>query len=530
MSKAKNPITQHEKVVQFLESEIEHATTKKSYAYSITRYMKYRKFETVEELLKSAEKEIPFLFEFQQISKVTRISASHVRRFLRFFGTKINIPAKNTSRKRKYDDDVLMQAWKNFYSNKGTTDNVVRALTNFCKFQNKSPSELKKENDKGLLSKGIIKSMLKSYYEKRVTKVQHKVAWVEVNYVKIFFREFLDIEFSWRRQDVPTTKRGIISEEDFELENFKESVSKDDFKALLFHATVFEKAILHTLWSSGLSNIDVCRLQFKSFKHIINPFDPVELTEEFYIFHHIRSKTKVQFYGVISKKALELIQVNLRKQYHYTDSISDETYIFTSFYSKKRIYPGSIRRILTKLVELTERENNITPSHFRKTFYRKCREEAQMDKTIVEILMGHWRENGTNGDSSVMSDFHYGDRKAFYENLKTKILDEMQKCVDMRLFDLEKDDMKYMQLEREMNDELSYLKEEIRKRDERFIELKMEFEEMKEIRTTQAEIYEQEREERLAILETQEPVENLTKKLTKEEMKTLKELIAKVSS
>ncbi|HUT81365.1 MAG TPA: tyrosine-type recombinase/integrase [Candidatus Bathyarchaeia archaeon] len=528
MPKQKNPILQNEKIVQFLNDEIKNAQTKKSYSYSIVSYMKYRNFSSVEELLKSGEKEISHLLEYQEISKTTRIASSHLRRFLRFFGCKIQVPGREKRKKDKFDNDSLMQSWKNYYSNKGTADNVVRALTNFCKFHKTTPTKLKEDVEN--FSKGIIKSMLKNYYNDRVQKVKHQVAWTEVNYVKIFFREFLEIEFQWRRQDIPTTPRGIISEEDFELENFKESITKDNFRAMLYHADLFEKAVLHTMWSSGLSNIDVCRLQFKSFKNIINPFDPVELTEEFYLFHHIRSKTKISFYGVISKKALELIQAHLRKQYHYTDSIPDDTYIFTSFYSKKRIYPGTIRRIVTKLISLAELETNITPAHFRKTFYRKCREEAQMDKTIVEILMGHWRGNGTSDDSSLMSDYHYGDRKAFYENLKTKILEEMQKSVDMRLFDLEKDDLKYMQLEREMNDELSYLKEEIRKRDERFIELKMEFEEMKEIRTTQAEIYEQEREERLAILETQEPVENLTKKLTQEELKTLKELIAKVSS
>jgi len=472
MPKTKNPLTKNEKLIHFIESEIKNIASKRSHTYSVINYMKYREFSTIDELLKSAEKEIPFLLEFQEINKTTRIAASHIRRFLRFYGAKIKIERNSGNKKNRFNDDMLMQSWKNYYSNKGTTDNVIRALTNFCVFHETTPSELKQNADKKLFSKGIIKSMLKNYYEARIKKVQHKVAWTEVNYVKIFFREFLDIEFQWRRQDIPKTNRGIMSEEDFELENFKESIQKDDFKAMLYHGNLFERAVLHTLWSSGLSNIDACRLQYKSFKNLIDPFNPKELTEEFYLFHHVRSKTKIGFYGVISKKALELIQSHLRKQYHYTDSINDETYIFTSFYSKKRIYPATIRRITTKLVKLSEIENNITPSHFRKTFYRKCREEARMDQTIVEIIMGHWRENGSGDDSSVMSDFHYGDRKSFYEKLKSRIISEMQKCIDMRLFDLEKDDLKYMQLEQEMNDEISLLKESNRILRDEFRELR----------------------------------------------------------
>lgn len=504
LTKKTNPLWNNELLqTWFVSDDIKHIKNKSPIVYYFKKYLSFRNFATVEKILQSGAKEIQHITEFQQkLNKESKkgtngnVGASYIRRFLRFHNLSIPYPRTQRHTKKDYfDDDQIMKDWAEGFMNASSKESAIRTLYEFCLFMGKTPSKLASEVKSGITQKRKLKNQLLNFYEARkdVSKLtteqkkrcshwsnnKHSSSWFYVCKVKQFYREILDIDFTWKRNEIPNNTRGILESEEFEdeFENFKESVTKDEFMLMLEQANLTERTILHTLWSTGLSNIDITTLQYKSLKNFIDPFKPKELTEPFYIFWTKRSKTNDGFYAVISNTALELIQKMLRQKYFVNEEqknvlgykldnsikLTGESTIFANRFSQKLLSAQAIRKLTRRLSKLAELKREITPGVFRKTFYRKCREIAQMDKNIVELIMGHWR-NGGNGDSSNMSDFHYGDRKKFLLTLKERITEEFQKCVDQRLFDIKKEDIKYKFLEssyQELVKERYNLKEEV---------------------------------------------------------------------
>jgi len=408
--------------------------------FKFNKYLEWRGI-TVQELLQSGVNEAAYIEDFkndfandkEKMEKQRR--ATIVRSFLRFHKIPIARPPTNNPRVWYFEDDPYMQKFLKIYRNIGTKKVANRSLADYCNWREITPSQIIEETTEDEYD---MLEVLIDFFNWRMKQsdINEKTTWTKINYIIRFYRRFKRIRIEFEQSEKPRYPKGIYAL------NRKESITKDEMKALLEIADTRDSAILLGLWESGLSPSDLGTITYAQIKKGLNLKKPDEVAA-CVIFPHSRKKNQQGFFCALGKQSLKFASLWLKQRtsgvLEQSEKLTDQTIVFSTKYPPyKNTSAATISGTIKKICKLAG-VRSLSAADYRNTFNTKLK-QVGMDKDDREMFMGH--ALGIAG--------HYDiSRKEHYE---TEYLKYWRIC-----FDITFDDEKMRSLE----DETLKTKEEL---------------------------------------------------------------------
>ncbi len=484
---------------------------------SIKAILKWRNL-SIEEFIENGEEETSIIESYIDIKNglnetTKRMRTSITKRFLRFLGYETLFMSMARQSFEHFPNDVELN--KHIELDIGldkakmTHKSIRLAIARFSTFRGMTPTELVEEVNQQEITIPELRDILLKF--RNSLELKDKIT--PVNLVRRFYE--------FRANLAVSLPPSVIKKKVRKLQSGKK-LTKKIVQQLLDVCDLRDKMIIYSLFESGLNGIELVNLSIKHFyyqddygnkKSYLDIESPEEINDVCVI-KHIRQKTPIEFYACFGRESLRFISKWLKARRDGTvgskEELTDETAIFcTKKYPYQKLSATSISNVVRRSSELagfSGVENYFTPADFRNHFNTTTK--AVLKPFDKEVFMGHV--------GGIERHYDISDEKYFR--------DEYRKAWEI-CFDMSFDNEKMKETENYFEAKVKQLEKEIKKRDEKFIEMKIELEEIKE----QREADDQEQQERLEILAEQEPVE-IRGKLTQEEMLILKKLIAKVSS
>jgi len=397
----------------------------------INQYLKWRNVP-VKTIISNGLQEQEFFDRFladksirlSEKSRTTRILV--VKNFLRFHG----VPLKKYAAYQTvwfYEDDPVMKQFLVLSGNsKGTKKNVNRFINHYCKFRNKSPSELIEEAK--TISKLDLKVLFKEFYDSLEIKTKKNV----VSYVRKFYKDMCDIHIDLPPSIKPLRQRKISMTDQL--------IDKEIVQKLLAGADIRDSLIILACFESGANPSDLVTLNYGQVKDHLNLENP-ESIDKVAIIPHIRQKTDIEFLLCFGPQTLQFMSKWLNyigdvlRQWKV--SITDDFPIFTM---KKapydRLKPFNISMNIKKVCEKVGLEKRFTTGDFRNSF--NTRTKSILKHYDKELFMGHVGGIERHYDISDMDYFTNEYTKAWkilfnlhYDDVKMSTLED--KVIDQEL-------------------------------------------------------------------------------------------------
>ena len=489
------------------ENQATRTTRSKGYSFvaALRHYLKFRNI-TIEELIMSGKKEIPFFDEFMldediKLSKAAK--SSHLRRikhFLRYTGA--DIPRCERKKKLLFPDDEIMLLHLNndIGSSWSTQKQVNRAIAFYIEYRQSigddinTPTQVINEVKFEKISVDELKDKLIGFYNWRRTHkdnsrrnidgtklISETFAWNQMIFVVLFYQHRANVFVKIPNNKKPKDKFSLslpmgLSEE-------KKIVTQATMNKLLLSADLRTSAALMIAFECGIHPTDLASMTYGLFnyyengvqKNYLNIEEPYSIQENKIVFiKHIRSKTGREILIGLSGQSLRLISLYLKArvagQFGLPDVLTDDSYIISrEGYPYNRVNGKTINHLFTKCSELAGLEAHI-PSDFRNSFISRA--SVVVNPLVVKIIVGHSiglqrnyqiitdKETPTNLERGLVNIFQ--DYKACWEQL-FDLTQETEKVIEAKNFFLEKAaklEAKLMEIEeRELMQEEAYEQE-----------------------------------------------------------------------
>ncbi len=302
-------------------------------------------------------------------------------------------------------NDPIIEEWFTIIKNKRTTENYKREFPYFLEFvqQNteyKTPSQIIQSRIQQLKSDDMNE---KRFWETVGIKFMHSLE--EKGYRKstitTYLRTMLSF-FSHAHVKMEYARKELIgaiepSEKD---KIVKEWVpSNEDVRVLYRMAqNARDRAILLTLYQSGLSPVDTCALNVEHFDfYDANGDWKVSPTEDYYL-GKLREKTNVLQQTCISRECLEEIRIMLQSR-----GYPKEGALFISVHNQP-LTPRDINNTMKGIVEHAfNGKVKLWKTKNLRDSYKNALVKAKLSQEIVDALFGHER-GGARGNYTLTED------------------------------------------------------------------------------------------------------------------------------
>ncbi|MHA1308037.1 MAG: hypothetical protein ACTSQN_12175 [Candidatus Heimdallarchaeota archaeon] len=489
----------------------------------LKRYLACRKI-SLEELIANDKAELNHFERFIEDDSIKlsrkskQIMTSQIKSFLRFCG--VDIPKNDRKKTLLFDDDEIMikhlnndvgQSWN-------TQRQVNRAIAFFVQYRQSindninTPTDLINEIKEEKITNEELKDKLLEFFNWRKSqqdnsyryrnsskKISDNYAWVQVNNIIMFYLHRANILIKLPNNRRPKDEKSLSLPMGLGIQSAK-IVTKELMKdKLLLSADLRTSAVLMIAFESGCNPVDISTLQYHHFFDVkdgikinhLNLDNPYSIPKDKIVFvKHRRAKTSREFIVTLSGQSLRLISLFLKAKkegkYGYPEEINDNTYIISSTKTPyKKLTSSTIHLLFTKSSTRAGIEPH-KPNDFRNSFISRMK--ALTFDVVVKTVVGH--NLGLDKNYIVFD-------KDTETNLEKGIINaylEYKQCWK-KLFDLDNTEV----LEKKIRNELENEHKQLEKK---FIEMKMELEEIKEQRQSN-DLEQKEREE---ILMDQESV------------------------
>ncbi|MHA1420426.1 MAG: hypothetical protein ACTSPO_16035 [Candidatus Heimdallarchaeaceae archaeon] len=415
-----------DKLTEYL--EVLNEQQRRSYGSQIKKYLEWRKI-SIEELLQHGVEEMIYFEQYLDDPKVIaslevkRNRVMSVKRFMRF--QKIEIPLFMKKNKGLYyKDDQAMQNYLVFVGSAASTQKEAnRAIYYYCKFREKTPTEILKE------AKIITITDIRIYLMKFYRSMDFKSSWKFVNYVKRFYEFLADIIIRLPSQGKNKAKKKTLNIDGI-------IIDKPFMRELLEVADVRDTLILFALFESGINPVDLVVLNYGDLKDHLDLEEPMNC-DMCAVIKHTRQKTGYDFpacFGPGTLKAMSKFLMMRKKGYFgWVEEITDDTPIFTLKKPPfRRMLAHAITQVILRKCKQAGKEK-VTSADFRNSFNTRTKKILKhYDK---ELFMGH----------SGGLERHYDVSKMQY------FLNEYTQAWEL-LFDLSFDNEKVQAMEEELKE------------------------------------------------------------------------------
>ncbi len=485
---------------------------------SFKEILKWRNI-SIEEFIKNGDKEVPIIESYMDIENglndtTKRMRTSITKRFLRFLGHETPFMSMARQRFEHFPNDVELN--KHIELDIGLdkakmTHKAIRlAIARFSTFREMTPTELVEEVKQQEITIPELRDVLLKF--RNSLELKDKIT--PVNLVRRFYE--------FRADFVVSLPPSVIKKRIRKLQSGKK-LTKKIIQQLLDVCDLRDKMIIYSLFESGLNGIELVNLTIKHFeyqdkygntKSYLNIENPEEINDVCVI-RHIRQKSPIEFYACFGRKSLRYMSKWLKARKNGTvgskEELTDDTPIFcTKQYPYQKISATSVSNVVRRSSELAGFkgiEKHYTPADFRNHFNTTTK--AILKPFDKEVFMGHV--------GGIEHHYDISDEKYFR--------DEYRKSWEI-CFDMSFDNEKMKETENYFEAKVKQLQQELTERDEKFIQMKMQIEEIKEQRF----LVDQEQKERVEILKQQPTVQitesNIQKYIQVEVKRLVKEALA----
>lgn len=302
-------------------------------------------------------------------------------------------------------NDPIIEEWFTIIKNKRTTENYKREFPYFLEFvqQNteyKTPSQIIQSRIQQLKSDDM---NAKRYWEMIGIKYMHSLE--EKGYMRstivTYLRTMLSF-FSHAHVKMEYARKELLGAIE---PSQKDKITKDwvpsneDVRVLYRMAqNARDRAILLTLYQSGLSPVDTCALNIEHFDFYDDSGNWKLSPNEDYYIGKLREKTNVLQQTCISRECLEEIRIMLQSR-----SYPKEGALFISVHNQP-LTPRDINNTMKGIVEHAfNGKVKLWKTKNLRDSYKNALVKAKLSQEIVDALFGHER-GGARGNYTLTED------------------------------------------------------------------------------------------------------------------------------
>jgi site-specific recombinase XerD len=276
---------------------------------------------------------------------------------------------KMSEERQQIMEQESVKYWIETISAPRTRKNYLEQLPKFVAFVGKSPDEIIKERRKQIASAD---PKIRRYYEHQTIAFQNKLA--EQGLAPYSVRSYIRTIMSFfARNDIPLNFHRKELKAAHPKKNQKHIVSNEDIRAMYSFADVRDRALLLTLYHTGMSETDVCKLN-------IEDADFCKGEAPLY-FEKYREKSEMLTGTCFSEDCLYDIRLMLQERGN-----PEKGALFIT-QKNRRFETRFIREALQRLAKKAQIQN-FQPKDLRDA-YHDALQRANINAQVIDRMMGH---------------------------------------------------------------------------------------------------------------------------------------------